>query len=182
MFELFGKRKKVARPLPEVDHPALGRLRGASGVLEGSIEFERGVIAVTINPDGHPIEASLSFAEEVMKHMAALKHRGQDLVVSHAMEAYNSDWRFGERLNGGGVMEMFQKPPKSKAEFCESLALSMVRITGSEVVTLTFTCEEVSSMHHFSVTSCGGVDFNDARMELQPSDAPSVPRQSHSSH
>jgi hypothetical protein len=182
MFEIFGKKKKVNRPLPEIDHPAMGRLSGASGVLQGRIESEHGVIAVSINPAGQPIEASLFFAESVMQNIAALSDRGRDLVAADALEAYNCDWRFGERINDGGIMEMFEKPQKSKAEFCASLTLSTVQITGSEHVTLRFACEDLPLMRNFCVTSSDGVDFNDVRVELQGGDAPSVAHQANRWH
>ncbi|MDM0052576.1 hypothetical protein [Variovorax sp. J22R115] len=166
MFELFGKKRKANFPLPGIDHPAMGHLSGASGVLQGRIESEHGVIVVSINPDGQPIEASLSLAEKVMKNISALNDRGRGLVAADALDAYNSDWRFGERINDGGIMEMFEKPPRSKAEFCASLMLSMVQVTGSERVTLSFACEEMSWKHNFSVTSLDGVDFNNVRIDL----------------
>ena len=183
MFELFGKKKKkVNRPLPEIDHPAIGRLSGASGVLQGKIASEHGDVDVSINPDGLPLEASLSLAEKVMRNITALDDRGRDLVAADALEAYNSDWRFGERINDGGIMEMFEKPMKSKAEFCASLTLSMVQITGSKRVTLRFACEELPSTYSFNVTSLDGVDSNDIRVELQGGDASAVAHQANRSH
>ena len=182
MFELFRKKNKVNRPLPEIDHPAMGRLSGASGVLQGRIESEQGVITVSINPDGQSIEASLSLAEKIMRNIATLDDRCRDLVAADALEAYNSDWRFGERINDGGIMEMFEKPLKSKAEFCASLTLSMVQITGSEHVTLRFACEELPLMRNFCVTSLDGSNFNEVRIELQGGDAPAVARQSNRLH
>ena len=166
MFELFRAKKKEIRDLPEIDHPAMGRLHGASGVLQGRINYEQGVIAVSINPDGQPIEASLSLAEKVMKNIAALNDRGRNLVAAHALDAYNAEWRFGERVNDGGILEMFAKPQKSKAEFFASLTLSMVQVTGSELVTLSFVCAEMPSGHHVSVSSTDEGSFDNVRIDL----------------
>lgn len=182
MFELFGKKKKVNHSLPEIDHPAMGRLSGASGVLQGRIESERGVIVLSINPDDQPLEASLSLAERVMRNIATLDDKGRDLVAVHALETYNSDWRFGERINDGGIMEMFEKPVKSKAEFCASLKLGRIQITGSDFVTLRFMLGDMSSKHDLDVTSLDGIDFNEVRVELQGGDATSVARQPNRSH
>jgi hypothetical protein len=179
MFELLGNKNKVNRPLPDSDHPAIS---GASGALQGRIESEHGVVVAPINPGNQPIGASLSIAEKIMKNIATLDDRGRDLVVADALEDYNSDWRFGERINDGGIMEMFEKPQKSKAEFCASLTLSTVQITGSEHVTLRFACEDLPLMRNFCVTSSDGVDFNDVRVELQGGDAPSVAHQANRWH
>lgn len=178
MFDLFRKKNKVQRPSPEIEQAALGRLSGASGAVPGRIESGHGDTVVSINPDGQPIEASLSLAESVMKNIVALSDRARDLVAADALEAYNSDWRFGERINDGGIVEMFEMRLKSKAEFCASLTLSMVQITGSEHVTLRFACEGLSAMRNFCVTSLDGVDFNDVRVELQGRDAPSMAHRS----
>jgi hypothetical protein len=181
MFDLFRKKTNIKRPSREIEQPAIGHLSGASGVGPGRIESGPGDTVISINPDGQPIEASLSLAESVMKNIVALSERARDLVAADALEAYNSDWRFGERINDGGIVEMFEMRLKSKAEFCASLTLSMVQITGSEHVTLRFACEGFSSMRNFCVTSLDGVYFNDVRVELQGRDAPSMaPRASRS--
>lgn len=166
MFGLFGKKTQM-RPLPDLDHPTMGRLVGSSGVLEGTVGSALGVIAISINPDGQPLEAALSLAERAMNCIAALNDRGCDLVAANSLDAYNSDWRFGERLKAGGATERFENPLLSKDEFIASLKLSTVEVTGSTLITLWFECGEMFWGHNFSVASFDGVEFNDVRVELQ---------------
>ena len=155
MFELFRATKKKIRHLPEIDRRAMGRLHGVSCILQGRIDYEQGVIAVSINPDGQPVEPSLSLADEVMKNIAALKDRGRNLVAAHALNAYNSEWRFGERVNEGRILEMFAKPQKSNAEFFASR--NAVHGAGQR---------EIPSGHHVSVSPTDGGSSENVRIDL----------------
>jgi len=166
MFGLFGKKTQI-RPLPDLDHPMMGRLVGSSGVLEGTVGSELGAIAISINPDGQLLESALSLAERAMNGIAALNARGRELVAANSLDAYNSEWRFGERLKAGGAMERFENPLLSKDDFIALLTLSAVEVTGSTLITLWFECGEMFWGHNFSVTSFDGVGFNDVRVELQ---------------
>jgi len=166
MFGLFRKTIQV-RPLPDLEHPTMGHLAGSSGALEGAVGSALGAIAISINPDGGTLEAALALAEEAMNDIAALNDRGCNLVAANSLDAYNSDWRFGERIKDGGARERFENPPLSKDEFIASLKLSSVEVTGSTLITLWFECGEMFWGHNFSVTSFDGIRFSDVQVELQ---------------
>ena len=167
MLALSGRMRGSHDHGQEADHAAIGRLRRASGVFQGRIESGDGVIGLSIDPDGQPVDSALAFAERVIERIDALNERGRELVVADALEAYNTDWRFGERPAGAGIMVMFEAPMKSRAEISACLTLFMVRVTGRQLVTLTFACAEMLSRRTVSVTASDGLGFNDVRVELQ---------------
>lgn len=182
MFELFGRKRNSDHGLHGVDHPAMGRLKGLSGVLQGHIESDGGVVTVSIDPDDQPVDSSISLAEKVVANLAALIDRSRDIVAARGVDAYNADWRFGERLNAGGIMELYQQPPMTKAEFGASLAVSEVQVIGSERVALRFKCAQMPWSHNFRVISQDGADFNDIRVELQWAEPASVDPHDYESH
>ncbi|MDM0026360.1 sugar transferase [Variovorax saccharolyticus] len=170
MTALLEKMRAPGGQAQAIDHPAMGRLRRTAGVFQGRVESENGVIGVSVNPDGQAAETALALAEKVIDNIDALSEKARELVAANALEAYNADWRFGERPVEAGIMVMFEAPMKSKAEFCDCLRLLMVRITGRGLITLTFALREMFSTHIVNITSMDGLGFNDVRVDLQDPD------------
>jgi len=142
-------------------------LVGTTHELKGAVAFGASEVAITICPDGQPLESAIALGEGVVNTLEAVHEKCCKLIADESLDSYNGNWRIGDVLQSDGSTTRVEGPELTEREFLSRLVLKSIEVTGSELASVWYECGELFWGHSFNVTAFDGASFTDVRVELQ---------------
>ncbi|WGG48125.1 DUF2262 domain-containing protein [Rugamonas sp. DEMB1] len=143
-----------------VPHPIL-KQRLVGYVMQDGLSVE-----IDIAPDDATMADALTLAELAVRSLSSIDAKSRIMLAADSLDAYNSDWRFGEIMRDDGSKKPFEKPLLSKDEFCANFQLKSIEALGKSTVTLWYSDSDMFWGHDFFVTSFDGLEFTDTHVSM----------------
>lgn len=176
MLNIFRKLIGTADRQPQgkegtelITHSFLGALTPNGSLphrLVGQITHEGLTIEIDIDPDDGTMAVALALAELAVRSLSDIDAKAREMLAANSLEAYNSEWRFGDEVLHDGSTSPFEKARLDKDDFCAAFQLKALEACGKNTITLWYGDNDMFWGHEFYVTSFDGLDFSDTYVSM----------------
>lgn len=170
--KILGTRNPEARKqgiAESIEHVLLGSLVPHVTLkqrLVGYIMQDGLSVEIDIDPDDATMADALTLAELAVRSLSSIDAKARIMLAADSLDAYNSEWRFGEIVRNDGSTKAFEKLPLSRDEFCANFRLKSIEAIGKSTVTLWYDDNDMFWGHDFFVTSFDGLEFSDTQVSM----------------
>lgn len=118
-----------------------------------------------ICPDKAPIEECLEVTRKLLLELPSFDHKAREIASADLLRNYNDNWRIRGEWKDGVCVDI-ELPHLTSEQFCETLVLTDVGVTGRSLLELYYSGNQMFGDHAVSVSSFDGLTFSDTYVQL----------------